>query len=61
MPVAQAVYVGDELRDLHAARQAGLRCYTVAWGFTDPAALRAEAPDALPGSPAALAALLTGA
>lgn len=61
VPLAQAVYVGDELRDLHAARQAGLRCYTVAWGFTDPAALRAGGPDAVPATPAELGARLTGA
>jgi hypothetical protein len=59
VPVAQAVYVGDELRDLHAARQAGMRCYTVAWGFTDPAALRAAGPDAVPATTTELGALLS--
>ncbi len=40
-----SLYVGDELRDLEAARRAGLACAAVAWGYGCPATLRAQAPD----------------
>lgn len=37
----EAVLIGDELRDLEAAREAGVRFVGVAWGYTRPTALRA--------------------
>ncbi|WP_135469465.1 HAD hydrolase-like protein [Crenalkalicoccus roseus] len=46
VPAAQAIYIGDELRDAEAARAAGMDFGAVAWGYTTPAALRAEAPAA---------------
>lgn len=39
------VYVGDELRDLEAARDAGVRFAAVAWGFTLLESLAAGGPD----------------
>jgi phosphoglycolate phosphatase len=42
---AQAIAVGDEVRDIEAARSAGIACGAVTWGFAAPAALRAHAPD----------------
>ncbi|MEH3021813.1 MAG: HAD hydrolase-like protein [Pseudomonas oryzihabitans] len=42
---SDSLYVGDELRDLEAARCAGLACAAVAWGYGCPATLRAQAPD----------------
>ena len=44
--------VGDEIRDLEAARSVGCAFGAVAWGFTDPAALAARAPDHLFAHPA---------
>lgn len=40
-----AIAVGDEGRDIEAARAAGLACAAVAWGYADVKALRAKAPD----------------
>jgi phosphoglycolate phosphatase len=39
------VYVGDELRDLEAARDAGVRFAAVAWGYTPLESLAAGGPD----------------
>lgn len=51
---ADALYVGDELRDLQAARRAGLGCAAVAWGYGCPATLRAQRPDFFFEQPAEL-------
>jgi phosphoglycolate phosphatase len=40
----QALCIGDELRDLEAARSAGIPFGAVSWGFTRVEALRAQAP-----------------
>lgn len=56
---AEAVKIGDEIRDLHAARAAGMAFYAVGWGYTDPAALAAHAPDGLFHGMDALARALT--
>jgi phosphoglycolate phosphatase len=40
-----AITVGDEARDIEAAREAGLACAAVTWGYAAPAALRAHKPD----------------
>jgi phosphoglycolate phosphatase len=42
---AQAIAIGDEVRDIEAARAAGIACGAVSWGFAAPNALRALAPD----------------
>lgn len=42
---AEAIYIGDEIRDVHAARSAGLHFGAVAWGFTKFDALRAHGPE----------------
>lgn len=44
LPPSSAVYVGDELRDLDAARAAGMDFGAVAWGYTRADALQAAAP-----------------
>jgi phosphoglycolate phosphatase len=44
---AQAIFIGDEIRDIEAARHAGIASGAVAWGFTDLDALRAHSPDML--------------
>lgn len=40
-----AILVGDEARDLEAAREAGVSCGLVAWGYADPTFLRSLSPD----------------
>lgn len=42
---AEAVYVGDELRDVEAARAAGMAFGAVSWGYTLLDALRAVEPE----------------
>ena len=39
------IAIGDEIRDIEAARAAGIACGAVAWGYAAPAALRARKPD----------------
>jgi phosphoglycolate phosphatase len=43
-PAAQALFVGDEIRDAVAARAAGIAFGAVAWGYTRLDALRAQTP-----------------
>ena len=42
---ARAIAIGDEVRDIEAARSAGIACAAVTWGYAAPAALRAQRPD----------------
>jgi len=42
---AQVIAIGDEVRDIEAARAAGIACGAVCWGYAAPAALRALGPD----------------
>jgi phosphoglycolate phosphatase len=37
---AQAIAIGDELRDIEAARAAGIACAPVTWGYASPEVLR---------------------
>ncbi|PIS99631.1 HAD family hydrolase [Bradyrhizobium nitroreducens] len=41
----QVIAIGDEVRDIEAARAVGIACGAVCWGYAAPAALRAHAPD----------------
>jgi phosphoglycolate phosphatase len=43
----EALCIGDEIRDLEAARAVGVPFGAVSWGYTSPAALRERAPDAM--------------
>lgn len=45
VPPAQAISIGDEIRDIEAARSAGIACAAVMWGYAAPNALRALAPE----------------
>ncbi len=47
VPGAEAMAIGDELRDAEAAREAGLPFGAVAWGYAAEAALAAQRPAAL--------------
>lgn len=42
---AQAIAIGDETRDIEAARAVGIACGAVTWGYAAPNALRALGPD----------------
>jgi phosphoglycolate phosphatase len=42
---SRAIAIGDEVRDIEAARAAGIACGAVCWGYAAPAALRAHRPD----------------
>jgi phosphoglycolate phosphatase len=51
MVPAETIYVGDEIRDIEAARKAGIRIVSVTWGANTEAVLRAHAPDYVVTSP----------
>lgn len=53
----KTVYVGDEVRDIQAARFAGIRPISVTWGFNSRDALAAAQPDWLVDHPDALPAI----
>lgn len=42
---AETIAIGDEIRDIEAARSAGIACGLVSWGYADPSALRSHSPD----------------
>lgn len=42
---SQAIAIGDEIRDLDAAREAGIAFGAVSWGYTKVEALRATSPE----------------
>ena len=43
----KVVYVGDEIRDIDAAKKTGIKVIAVGWGFNSPQALAAQNPDFL--------------
>jgi phosphoglycolate phosphatase len=45
IPPSQAIAIGDETRDIEAARTVGIACGAVCWGYAAPQALRAREPD----------------
>jgi phosphoglycolate phosphatase len=47
-------YVGDEVRDIEAAREAGVRCISVSWGFNSRELLSSHLPDNLIDEPSQL-------
>jgi phosphoglycolate phosphatase len=44
-PRESVIAIGDEVRDIEAARSIGIACGVVCWGYAAPAALRALRPD----------------
>lgn len=48
----EALAVGDETRDIDAAREVGMRCGSVLWGYASEAVLSGLKPDALFRTPA---------
>ena len=54
----ETCYVGDEVRDIEAARALGMRAVAVAWGFSSTQLLAASAPDHLLQEPSGLLSLV---
>jgi phosphoglycolate phosphatase len=54
----ELIYVGDETRDIDAARKSGVWAIAVGWGFNLPRALAARHPDFLVREPLELIAVL---
>lgn len=55
----QIIYVGDEVRDIEAARQNQMRVIAVGWGFNAPEILAAQAPDDLVHHPQELVQVIS--
>jgi HAD superfamily hydrolase (TIGR01549 family) len=53
-----AIYIGDELRDVQSAQSLKLRVVAVTWGFARPESLRALKPTAVADTPAELMSIL---
>ena len=53
-----AAYVGDEVRDIEAARALGVRAVAVAWGYAKPELLASMQPDVIASHAADLVATL---
>lgn len=53
-------YVGDEVRDVEAARKAGASMIAVSWGFNTADALMREGPDYLATSPEQICQIVLG-
>lgn len=51
---ADSFYIGDEVRDILAAKRTDVRAVAVAWGYNDVSVLESEAPFAIAKSPKAL-------
>ena len=51
---SDAIYIGDEIRDIQAARSISIRIVSVGWGFNAPIALINKQPDLLITKPQAL-------
>lgn len=56
IPAAHALSIGDETRDIDAARETGVRAGAVLWGYANPDALAHLSPDIAFDTPAAVAA-----
>lgn len=54
----RTAYVGDEIRDIEAARTLGMHAIAVAWGYTNPELLSKHAPERLVPEVSALTANL---
>jgi phosphoglycolate phosphatase len=52
-------YIGDEVRDIEAAKNAGITSVGVAWGFNYPEALESAKPDAIAKIPQDLIKILS--
>ena len=51
LKLSEMIYIGDETRDIQAAKKAGIRSAAVTWGYNSRKALEAQSPDYLIHSP----------
>lgn len=58
LALADTCYVGDEVRDIEAARALGMRAVAVTWGFSSSQLLAASQPDHLITDPSELLSLV---
>ena len=56
----EALYVGDELRDINACRTTGIRVLSVTWGYDSASLLASGKPDFLASSPSEITEILPG-
>lgn len=54
-----AIYIGDEIRDIAAARKVKIKIITVTWGFNSEAALKLHSPDYLVNQPKQISDILS--
>ncbi|HSW66621.1 MAG TPA: HAD hydrolase-like protein [Bacillota bacterium] len=55
----ECYYIGDEVRDIDAARRAGMRCVSVSWGYNNSVALERAKADPILSDPKELYALFS--
>lgn len=55
---SRVLYVGDEIRDIEAAREAGIKVGAVSWGYNTREALMSRNPDFLADHPRELVAII---
>ncbi|MDX2100769.1 MAG: HAD-IA family hydrolase [Leptolyngbyaceae cyanobacterium bins.59] len=60
LPAESVLYVGDETRDIEAAKRAGTRAVAVTWGFNSREVLTSHRPDFLVDRPEELIAIAAG-
>ncbi len=53
-----AIYIGDETRDIEAAKKVGVKVVAVTWGYNSPRVLEAANPDGIVENPDALLSCL---
>lgn len=58
-PHQDVIYVGDETRDIEAARKSKIKIISVTWGFNSPEILAAKKPDFLINDPQELITIIT--
>ena len=58
LPKNLVIYIGDEIRDITAAKKLGLKVAAVGWGYNSTKSLKKHEPDFLIESPVQLLALL---
>jgi phosphoglycolate phosphatase len=56
---ADCIYIGDEVRDIEAAKKAGIRSVAVSWGFSSPPAIQQAQPSYMANNPKDLIKHLT--
>lgn len=61
LAASDAVYIGDEVRDVEASNSVGIGAIAVTWGFSKVAYLRKAKPDAVVSTPSDLIAVILDA